>query len=417
MRNWHRIIVYSLLAQIFCVSSSFAITKLSSPTRSIKAKYVAIQDDVLKTEEDVNKVYTDVMHIKNMVESGELAAMAKDYAVGQVKGFVDAGRAALEDKMSAKISEIQERREKKKELGKKEKQRDAVLAASKDYVESSRNAQLDKNKQIDEKLVELKSKLNSQNLSDDDRKLIVEEIASLEAQKQNNLDRPIENDKKFIEYEEKAKALTEDINKMQKEVGDVDNEEKLEKKNMDLFADEKEDENTSIYQTEIDSLFLRENEETTSENLARIKKNRGREYYYAVQNAMQVAVVGGANSPEIEEKLAAYLKMSGEIEGNLSLKNANVGVVLESAKAAARLTEALLADMRLRTMKDMMSWNNKNHLYDYKKPITEFDFDSYELKRSDLKDRAKDFYNKNKGQIGDFYNNHKSDIQNMWHKI
>ena len=58
-----------------------------------------------------------------------------------------------------------------------------------------------------------------------------------------------------------------------------------------------------------------------------------------------------------------------------------------------------------------------SHLYDYKKPITEFDFDSYELKKENLKDRAKDFYNKNKGKIGDFYNSHKGDIQNIWHKI
>ena len=186
---------------------------------------------------------------------------------------------------------------------------------------------------------------------------------------------------------------------------------------MNLFEDDAQDENKSIYQTEIDSLFLKENEETSSENIARVKKNRGREYYYSVQNAMQVAVVGGASSPEIEEQLGKYMEMAGDVEGNLSLKNANIGVIIESAKAAARLTEALLADMRLKTMNDMMAWNNKYHLYDYKKPITEFDFDSYELKTSDLKNKINDLYNKNKGKVQDFYEDHKDDVKNMWHKI
>ena len=424
MKNWHKIIIYSILAQVFCVSSSFAITKLSSPMRSIKSKYVAIQDQAVEIEEIANQAYSEFMRYKTMIESGELAEMAKNYAISQGKDLAKAGATALKNKASAKLAEYQEKRKKKQEMKKKEKQRDAAAEARKDYADSTRNAQLDKNKKIDERLTELKSKANSKNINDDERKQIVEEIASLEAQKQNNIDRPIENDDKYREYEEKEKELTAEVNSIKQEVGEAESEEKLEEKNLDLFADEKEDENKSIYQTEIDSLFLKENEESTSENLARIKKNRGREYYYAVQNAMQVAVVGGVGSPEIEEKLAEYLKMSGasegdapHVEGNLPLKNANIGVVIESAKAAAFITETLLADMRLKTMKDMMAWNNKNHLYDYKKPITEFDFDSYELKKENLKDRAKDFYNKNKGKIGDFYNSHKGDIQNIWHKI
>jgi hypothetical protein len=53
---------------------------------------------------------------------------------------------------------------------------------------------------------------------------------------------------------------------------------------------------------------LKENEESTSENLARIKKNRGREFYNAVQNAMRVAVVEANNSSSYNAKYFNCIK-------------------------------------------------------------------------------------------------------------
>ncbi|MBR3502147.1 MAG: hypothetical protein IKO06_04500, partial [Alphaproteobacteria bacterium] len=171
----------------------------------------------------------------------------------------------------------------------------------------------------------------------------------------------------------------------------------------DVFADDDQEDTKSIYETEIEALFLKEDEISSSENLARIKYNRAREYYNAIKNAMVIAVNSGSKSVQIEQKVGQYAEMGGKTEGNAALKNVNVGAMIQKAKAAGRLTEALLAEMRLKTTQDMVSWNNKYHLYDYKKPVTIFEFDSYALKKSDLKNQAMSLL---KDQIG-----------GMWHKL
>ena len=294
----------------------------------------------------------------------------------------------------------------------------AIKAKKDDCVNALKDAQQEKNKQIQERLTELQAKIQSQNITDEERNTISTEIASLEAQKQQNLDKPLENDETCKGYEEEEKKADEEVKALAQETEEKTLAESLKEKSNALFADEAKDENLkSIYQTEIEALFLKENEESTSENLARIKKNRNREYYRAIQKAMDVSVAASAASPEINEKLKQYMEMAGQVEGNFSLKNANISVVIESAKAAALLTEALLAEVRLKTTQDMASWNNKNRLYDYEKPVTEFDLDSYELKKDDLKTNVKNLFKFDKGKINELYNYGTDQLKSTWHKI
>ena len=411
-----KLILTLMLVQIICAPNAFAISKLSSFTRTAQPYVVAAKDYLSAAQEIVNEVSTEYLRMKSMIESGELADKLKGYAMDKGKDYAKAEY----EKQSAKYKE---KRKKKKELKKKEKERAAAAAEVEDYKESVKDAKLNKKEQMDERLAELYAKHKSSGLSKEESEKIAEEIKSLEAQKQSNMDKPLESDPMLKNLNEKKDKLDKEVADTKKETSEADTEEELFEKTKGLFDETKEqnEENKAIYQVEIEALFLKENEESTSENLARIKKNRGREFYNAVQNAMRVAVVEANNSSTIEEKLKEYKDNSSEVDANLAVKNINIAVAIENAKAAALLTEAMLAEMRLKTMKDMQGWNNKNKLYDYKKPITEFEFDSYELKKSDLKDKAKAFYESHKDEIKDkakdYYDNHKDDIKNMWHKI
>ena len=134
---------------------------------------------------------------------------------------------------------------------------------------------------------------------------------------------------------------------------------------------------------------------------------------------MNVSLLNAERAAATEEGSEQNKKAGADVEGNLTVKNVNISEVIEKAKAASHLTEALLAEMRFKTIQDMVSWNNKNRLYDYKKPVTEFDLDYYELKKTDLlKNKLKDLYDNNKDKIKGLYDNNQDKVKNLlWHKL
>lgn len=451
MRNLSKLTFLILCAQGIFSSEAFAVSKLSSWLNSIKPQLITAEDYVLSNLENVNGVITEVNRYKMMYENGELLEMAKQYGMDKADAYIQ-GVAAQNnvdlDKVKGGIATAQQvktlyengelddyamqygmdkaqayaqpyiNKFSSKLLAEQNKLLASIQAKKNDYLASLKAKQNQKNQQIDEQLNELNVKVQDENLTENEHQQVVEEIASLEAQKQQNLDQQLEADPTYKGLEAEEQKAEEEMRKLSSEEEQKALGAALEEQSKGLFADEHQDEdNQAIYQTEIEALFLKEDEESTSENLARIKKNRKREYYNALQKAMEISVLSAANSPEIEENLNNYMQMSGEVEGNFAVKNADVGVVIESAKAAAGLTEALLAEIRLKTTQDMVSWNNKNRLYDYKKSLTEFDFDSYALKKEDLKTKAKELYEKNKDKIDGLYNQGADKAKDMWHKL
>ena len=454
MNRLIKLAVLILLTQIFCVSQLFAFSKLSSFQRKYQPYVIKGQEFMLSAQEKVNSAMTEYNKYKLMIENGEWKnlAMQKGMQFGMNQGmnladkynidrskiaeygsygktiyteakngtlddtliqygtdkakteaekYVQKGKDYLSDKAKAQYEKYKSN-QKMQTLEKEQKKLADTQAKLNDYQVAFESAKKTKDEQIAKQLTELYAREKSPSLTEDEHTAIVEEIALLEAQKQQNLDNPIESDETYKGLVADIKKTQEEVNKLNKEAAEELTKAQLEEQSAssNLFADEEQDtDNKSIYETEITALFLKKDEVSTSANLARIKQNRNREYYNALQKAMEVAVNGGVSSSETEEALTSTVENTGEVEGILALKNANINIVIESAKTAARLTEALLAEIRLKTTQDMVSWNNKNRLYDYDKPVTEFDLDYYELKKENLKDKTMDFINKNKENL------------------
>lgn len=425
MTKYIKILMFVVAAQTMFASPAFALSKLSSTIRRVKSYLVVAQDYANSAQEQVNGVMYEANTYIRKAKSGEFAEMAEKQAVGEAKAYAEKYAKSYADEYKKKAEqyakgqiEKYQAKKKKKDLEKAEEELAAKQAEMGDYEEAVKDAKIDKNRQIDEELVQLKLKIQDENLSEDEYNDIKEKIAVLEAQKQDDMSVPL-NDETYKGLQEDVEKKTQEVEEKKKEAEEAELQEKAAQGTEEVF-DEKEEikENIkTLYESEIEALFLKENETSSSENLARIKKNRNREYYNALQKAMEVATVGTAASADMEKNVNKYAEMAAEVDGNYALKNASIALVIANAKTAARFTEALLAEIRLKTTKDMASWNNKNHLYDYGKPVTEFDFDSYALKKTDLKDKVKTFYNERKDKINDFYDKNKDTINNMWHKI
>ena len=405
--------VFIGIMQILCIPYASGITKLSSIMETVES-YVTTGTDYLATAQDkVNEVQTEYNKYKMLAEQGELSEYLKQealkYAKEKGKPLADEEIAKLKEKFKAQLE--------RKKLEKKTKELASKQAEIADYEESMNEEQKTKLTEITQKLTELNVQLQRKDLTKEEFEKIREEVASLEAQQQALLDKPKEHDATLEGMKEEEKKLAKEVETLKPEAEKAEREENLQAKTADLFGeDDITENNKSIYQTEIEALFLKENEESTSENLARIKKNRNMEYYLALQNAMNVALLNAERAAATEEASEQNIEASKNVEGNLTVKNINISEVIEKAKAASHLTEALLAEMRFKTIQDMVSWNNKNRLYDYKKPVTEFDLDYYELKKTDLKNKVKGLYD-NKDKIGDFYDDDQGNIKNLWHKL
>jgi chromosome segregation ATPase len=398
------------MIQFLCIPYASGVTKLSTTMETVES-YVTTGTDYLAAAQDaVNEVQTEYNKYKMLAEQGELDEYLKKEAIayGKEKGK------PIADKEIAKYKAKQER----KKLEKKTKELAAKQAEIADYEKSMDEEQKTKLTEITKRLTELNVQLQRKDLKKEEFEKIRDEVASLEAQQQAILDKPKEHDATLQGKKAEEKKIAEEIEKSKPEAEKAEKEENLQAKSADLFGEEDASaDNKSIYQTEIEALFLKENEESTSENLARIKKNRNMEYYLALQNAMNVSLLNAERAAATEEGSEQNKKAGADVEGNLTVKNVNISEVIEKAKAASHLTEALLAEMRFKTIKDMVSWNNKNRLYDYKKPVTEFDLDYYELKKTDLKDKLKGLYDKNKDKIKGLYDNNKDNVKNLWHKL
>lgn len=427
MGKLFKILVMLTALEVFCAPSAFAVFKLSDMVRAAKEKMNEVKDYYDANQEKINEVATEALKYKRLAENGELGEYLKQTGMDKAKGYANDNVNKYKDKAKEKVDEVKDKakekgdelkekyekkfedfkqKEKQKKAQKAEDKLNAATAKRQDYEAAFKAEQDQKNQQIDAELTELNAKLKSQNITEDEYNKLVEEIALLEAQKQANMDKQIENDSTYKSLKDEEEKLAKNLQKLKPEADQEGIEEELSDATLGLFADEEstEDENKSIYQTEIDALFLKEGEESTSENLARIKRERNYQYYMALQNVMRIVVGNTESSTETEEDLEEFIKTASDVQGNYAIKGANIGVVLENAKVAARFTEALLAEIRFKTLQDITSWNNKNRLYDYSKPVTEFDLDYYELKKNDLMNKAKAAIKKGKGKAEDKVN-------------
>lgn len=179
----------------------------------------------------------------------------------------------------------------------------------------------------------------------------------------------------------------------------------MEKATDALFAAAEEDEENEkteeMYASDYKDFFLGKYEKESSENIARVRYKRQKEYYLALQNLMRVLIIGSAKGKTIADSSENYLVRTtggetkdGEkvtapdgIFGGMSMK---IGADIQNAKIAARYTELLLAQMRFNAMSEIILWNDKYKLNDYSKDFTAFNLDDYVNKKKSLLDKLKD---------------------------
>lgn len=172
-------------------------------------------------------------------------------------------------------------------------------------------------------------------------------------------------------YEQYADALKEvDV------AGKLHNE--VDKATDKLFGDEEEQEAETLYTEIIQDFFLGEDEETSSANISRVRQNRKRAYYQAVQDLLATAVqADGAIWQVAQDADKMQAAISETAETNFGAKVMQLGIDIQAVKSAARFTRMLLAQMRMETTEHIQNWTSYDKMKDYSQDVTLFNLDNY----------------------------------------
>lgn len=276
---------------------------------------------------------------------------------------------------------------------------------SQDYDRALKAEKLAKDKEIDAELTKLYAEVNLyqqqkdvynldelqqllvENPNDEKLEEYAQKIAALEEQKSTNVNPTA---KKF---EDEMKDLNKKIRENNREIMDTQMFKDLTSKTDDLisglFSKKADDAETKdLYNQNIAKLFLGKYELVNAENVNRIMKNRKQEYYHAVVNMLEIALEGDGHTMKIADDSQNMKEAMTEVaEGNYGAKDMEIGTDIETAKAAARYMQLLLAKLRLDTTRTLQSWTDYYKLKDYSKYTKDeikFSLDDYILNDSKI---------------------------------
>lgn len=148
---------------------------------------------------------------------------------------------------------------------------------------------------------------------------------------------------------------------------------------------ESEESLAEMYGADINEFFLGKYEYLSSDNMARVRTNRQKEYYRSLQNLMRVIMIGAGKGQEIADTADTYLQKTSEVDGIFGGNAMKIGVEIQKAKVAARYAELLLAEIRFNSVAEMNSWTDKYK--NNKQDVTKFNLDDYVYKKKSLKDK------------------------------
>ena len=147
---------------------------------------------------------------------------------------------------------------------------------------------------------------------------------------------------------------------------------------VNIFGSNDEQEAENLYAQIIQDFFLGEDEISNSANVSRIRQNRKRAYYQAVEDLFVAAVQADGAIWKAGEDAAKMRKIINEkAETNFGAKVMQLGIEVQTAKTAARLTRVMLAQMRMETMEHVQGWTTYDHMRDYSQDVTAFNLDNY----------------------------------------
>ena len=163
-----------------------------------------------------------------------------------------------------------------------------------------------------------------------------------------------------------------------------------------------DEETASLYGEIIEDFFLEEDEESNSRTVGRIRQNRKRAYYQALQNLFATAMQSdGASLEAGEDAQASADAITQTSETNMGAEMMQIRVDIQSVKSVTRFTRLLLAKIQMETMEQIQSWTTNDKMQDYSQDVTRFNLDNYKLKGwvGRLTDKINNFLKKGRKDI------------------
>lgn len=372
-----------------------AISKLDFFTHAEEAGK-RVQKVKQKWEEKYNKAMAD-LHEKVLKATGaEGAAIYDAFMEKNFKNLEEFGKNVKYQAMSGDFNLASNLKNLTKDYDKLKVEFEAASGAARNYAKSQAEERSKKEEEISKRLLELNAELKLPSTeSDADRKEeIAKEIADLSAQKEELASGQARRNEQQEAAEKRAKEVGDKFLKVKNQLSELTMKEKMNKAVDSLFgeSDEKEEqeETKELYAADINEFFLGKYEYQSSENISRVQKKRQKEFYAALLNLMKVVTENSVDSRTIYEKNVTYTDATTQVDGLFGGMSMKIGADIQKAKVAARYMELLLAEMRYNAMSEIIRWNDKYKLRDYKKDYSTLNLDDYILKKGNLLDDAKE---------------------------
>lgn len=376
-----KVVILSCISLLCLNVPAYAISKLDfvSPASGIAIK-------VNKVKEKIEEKYNNAMEILN--EKVKKAAGIEGAALFRSvsdRVFKSVMNGSFNNLAAGNFNPSDIFRDSFGEFGNMKLDAATLSALANDYAASLEKAKLDRDVAINQMLTELEAYYEVAQ-TEEEREEYAQQIAQLKSEKQANLEMQTQDDAKVKQNETQLRELQKQLADMEKMFSADELSKILEDKIGDLFtADHEEVENEDLYKSEIEKLFLGEEDYPGGEPLARIKRARNQEYYDALQDLYRVTVSSDVKTDEISSASTTMVDASTQqADGIYGAMSMRIGADVQAAKTAARFTELLLAELRFTTSHDIMNMSDFR-LYDYAKDITKFNMDDYALKDKDLK--------------------------------
>jgi len=354
---------------------------------------------IFKDSDNQETSTTDIMEKLNMktLQSGDDESMkmfkniigeSADVAIAAAKGQYKASDHIADEMLQAFADQLAD-------LGRDYANQKKQLEAE---VEAAEKAKLDKKLEMQKQMSILTSQRNALDAliaqeSTPDRVAQLEAldkaIADLAEQIKQNDETEVLDTPKAKKNKKKLAELQKKMEKVKAQFSEQNMTDKMQTELLKLFDTDPEEEEKEMYSTVISKLFLEEDEPANPENIRRVVKERQKEYYDAVKNALETVVSTQVSIKETNERSVSCVDETLRADGVFGSMGLRQCVEMQNSIVAVGFLEVLLAMIQLDTTAEMQKWDNKYALRDYEKDITKFNLDDYVMTREDWLSKSK----------------------------